>query len=414
MTSQIFKGVLTMIFSSSKTFIIQLFLEYKFENRGLEWLREKVNQSKIVITKADKGGSILIVSPQLMEDITDRKVSDPSLFKCINHDPRQSLYDKMIDIWKIGKTKGFVTEVECSEVVGLNNNNNKSTSSWFKPGTTYFCPSLKIHKLREEDIIPGCIPPARLVSCLQEGVTKFNDVFIANKWLKNLENDYCSDLVKDTIDTLRWLDEVDRECTTVYKTNLKPFSFDFTSLYDSLSPQLVLLAVKHAINQCRPDWNPEFTEWLLSNIEHSMQSAIGTHKSKWYKPVNGVPTGGSISVPLANIAVYYALYNNVYSNDNLMTKIHSMKRFIDDGVGLFNGSIRQFDAWKKEFTRVLAPYNLLIKPDDWQIATEPGRTIHFLDIEFTFSFKGMLLTDIQIKETDNLMEFRGTICKVRG
>ena len=121
-----------------------------------------------------------------------------------------------------------------------NNNNNKSTSSWFKPGTTYFYPSLKIHKLNEKDIIPGCIPPSRLVSCLQEGVTKFNDVFIANKWLNSLQNDYCSDLVKDTMDTLRWLDNVDTECTTEYKNNLKPFSFDFTSLYDSLSPQLVL------------------------------------------------------------------------------------------------------------------------------------------------------------------------------
>ena len=132
-----------------------------------------------------------------------------------------------------------------------------------------------------------------------------------------------------------------------------------------------------------------------------MQSAIGIHKGKWYKPVNGIPTGGSISVPLANIAVHYVLYLCVYSNNNLMTHIHAMKRFIDDGVGLFNGTIRQFDVWKTEFMRVLAPYNLLIKPDDWQVAIEPGITIHFLDIEFTFSFEGKLVTDIHIKETDS-------------
>ena len=69
------------------------------------------------------------------------------------------------------RKKGFVTEKECTEVVGLTKNNNKSTSSFFKPGTTYFSPSLKIHKLQEQDIKPGCKPPARLVSCLQNIVT---------------------------------------------------------------------------------------------------------------------------------------------------------------------------------------------------------------------------------------------------
>ena len=131
-----------------------------------------------------------------------------------------------------------------------------------------------------------------------------------------------------------------------------------------------------------------------------MQSAVGTHKGKWYKPVNGIPTGGSLSVQLANITVFYVLNKTVYSNRNLMRHIHAIKRFIDDGVGLFNGSLRQLHAWKVEFMRALTPYNLLIKDNDWQIGIEPGLTIHFLDIDFTFGFDGMLVTDIYIKETD--------------
>lgn len=46
----------------------------------------------------------------------------------------------MINIWKTVKSKGYVTETECTEVVGLTNNNNKSTSCRFKPGTTHFNP----------------------------------------------------------------------------------------------------------------------------------------------------------------------------------------------------------------------------------------------------------------------------------
>ena len=331
----------------------------------------------------------------------DEKVNNTSLFSCLTHDPRQELYNDMINIWKEGKANRFVTEKECSEVVGITENNNKSTSSIFKPGTTYFCPSLKIHKLQEKDITPGCKPPARIVSCLQEGVTKYSDVFLANKWLKELESDYCKDLVKDTIDTLKWLDDVNTSCSREFKLNLKPFTFDFESLYDSLSPELVIKSLRHAINKCRHNWSPDFTEWLLSNVSLSMKSAIGTHKGKWFKPKKGIPTGGSLSVQIANIAVYYVLFDTLYSKTNLMQHIFAIRRFIDDGTGLFNGSLRQFTVWKNEFTKALRSYNLNIKPEDWQIGTEPGRLVHFLDISFGFDFDGELSTDIYIKETDS-------------
>ena len=350
---------------------------------------------------ADKGGSILIVTPLLMDQITDQKINDTSLFTCIGQDPRQEMYNNLLNIWKEGKRKGFVSEREGSEVVGLTKNDNKSTNSHFKPGITYFCPSLKIHKMKEEDIKPGCVPPARLVSCLQEGVTKNSDVFIANKWLKGLESDFCKDLVKDTIDVLKWLDGVDKDCEVNVKTNLKPFTFDFANLYDSLTPELVLEAVTHAIKECRPNWTPAFTRWIIDNITLSMQSAVGVHKDKWYKPINGVATGGSLSVQLANITVYYVLNKVLYSNEKMMQHIQSLIRFIDDGAGLFDGSIRQFDTWKTEFTKALAPYNLIIKPDDWQVGEEPAQMVHFLDVEFAFGFDGGLVTDIHVKETDS-------------
>ena len=84
-----------------------------------------------------------------------------------------------------------------------------------------------------------------------------------------------------------------------------------------------------------------------------------------------------------------------------MQRIYSIRRFIDDGTGLFNGSLRQFDSWKKEFMKELAPYALSIKPEDWQIGAEPGRMVHFLDIAYAFGFDGGLVTDIHIKETDS-------------
>ena len=132
-----------------------------------------------------------------------------------------------------------------------------------------------------------------------------------------------------------------------------------------------------------------------------MNSANGIHHGKWYKPVNGIPTGGSLSVQLANITVYYVLYFTLYSNEVLMSNIFAIKRFIDDETGIFKGSVEQFQYFKKELTRGLNSYNLNVKTDDWDIAVEPGSTVHFLDIKYGFNQQGDIFTDIYIKETDS-------------
>ena len=255
--------------------------------------------------------------------------------------------------------------------------------------------------MAEKDIIPGSSPPARLISSLQEGVTKHSDTFIANKWLKQLEEEFCTDLVKDTNSTLRWLDYIDKECSVDVKKGLKPFTFDFEALYDSLTPELVKEAIKFAIAKCRPNWSIDFSNWVVSNIDLSMKSAICFHKGKWYKPVDGIPTGGSLSVQLANIAVFYVLHLTLYSNESLMCHIHSIKRFIDDETGFFSGTMIQFESWKNELTSALNKYKLNVKNEDWNIATESGSTVHFLDIKFGFDKDSHLKTDIYIKETDS-------------
>ena len=60
---------------------------------------------------------------------------------------------------------------------------NKSTASRYRPGIPYYYPILKIHKLKPEQLKPGCDPPARLVTALHDGVCKRSDVFLANKYL---------------------------------------------------------------------------------------------------------------------------------------------------------------------------------------------------------------------------------------
>ena len=232
------------------------------ELRGLEWLRRSTEAGEIAITKADKGGAILVVPPRLLEQKIAEKVNDPDLYVKLNDDPRIDTYERLYNHWLEGKTAEHVTTQEAKKVMGITENNTKSTSSIYKYGVPYFSPSLKIHKLDPSALKPGCDIPARLILAAQDGVTKRSDVFIQQKWLTDLQNDFCKDLVTDSNETLNWLDRIN-ELPTSTKTNVHPFTFDFKSLYESLDPYLVREAVITAMEELRPNWSNEFKNWLI-------------------------------------------------------------------------------------------------------------------------------------------------------
>ena len=342
----------------------------------------------------------MIVPPKLLEKKIEEKVYDKDLYEELEADPRTKLYDNLCELWRKGKDSSFVSDTEAKEIAGITEKGNKSTSSKFKPGDTYFSPSLKIHKCEPKDLVPGCDVPARLITCMQEGVTKRSDVYIAEKWLMKLQKDYCKDLVEDTNDTLRWLEEMNTK-TKKLKKNLTPFTFDFDSLYDSLKPTLVLKALEDAMHTCRPEWDPNFKKWLLALVNLSIESAVGIFRGKFFKPKGKLPTGGSISVPAANITVYFVLNNVLYSDRHLMKDDIDIRRFIDDGVGAHTMTKRVFNVWKTEVSKRVAHFgNLKIKEKDWTEPPTKFGSVNFLDILFSFDENGALQTDLYRKPTD--------------
>jgi hypothetical protein len=257
---------------------------------------------------------------------------------------------------------------------------------------------LKIHKLKPEQLKPGCKPPARLVTALNEGVCKRSDVFIAQNFLKNVEKLYCEDLLKDTNGALLWLENLNDRYTASRKKAFKCFTFDFASLYDSLSPPLVMKAVRHALGKVHPDWPQSKVDWLCSLIELSLQSSVGCFKGKWYRQKKGIATGGSICVELANITVFYVLNEVLYSNPEMMSDVESLKRFVDDCTGAYTGSERMFRKWEKSVREKLLDFGL--KTDDF-VVMKSGNPLPFLDIQFWFDGSGELQTDLYRKPTDS-------------
>ena len=97
------------------------------------------------------------------------------------HDLTHELHEKLCMKWVEGKTSEFISEDEAKNIMGISNSkkkdgygptNHPSTLPHCKPGRAYFYPSLKIHKVKKEDLIPGIEPPIRLITltALQDGV----------------------------------------------------------------------------------------------------------------------------------------------------------------------------------------------------------------------------------------------------
>ncbi|KAL5269695.1 hypothetical protein ACHWQZ_G003229 [Mnemiopsis leidyi] len=178
----------------------------------------------------------------------------------------------------------------------------------------------------------------------------------------------------------------------------RAFTFDYKALYDSLDPELTIKALSTAMDECRENWNPYFKQWMLKLVDLSLRAAVGMFNESWYKQKRGVPTGGSLCVQIANIAVYYIMRDLVYSDETLMKHIKSVKRYIDDGSGAFSGTKRQFGEFIKKVNDRISCHGLNI---DEHCIEDPGEYVAFLDIQFCFDGDGNLKTDLYVKETDS-------------
>ena len=130
----------------------------------------------------------------------------------------------------------------------------------------------------------------------------------------------------------------------------------------------------------------------------SLKCSVGVFENVWYKQRHGIPTGGSLCVQLANIAVFYVLNKEVYTDSELMKNVKSTKRYIDDGAGFTTDSDEQFLNWIKLVNEKLAKWGLII--DEWNIK-HASIFASFLDIHYCMDESGNLQTDLYVKDTDS-------------
>ena len=162
-------------------------------------------------------------------------------------------------------------------------------------------------------------------------------------------------------------------------------------------------ALLTAIHELRPHWSPELINWLMDLVSLSLESSFARYGKDWYRSLIGIPTGGALSVTLANIAVFYVLRKVVYNPSHTPPELLGIKRFVDDMGGVWCGSFDQLIAWSNDVNSRLAEFGLSIKEkptDAWDINLPEAFTV-LLDIKFRFDTNQGLITDVNIKETDS-------------
>ena len=369
------------------------------EQRGLKELEGLVKDGKVVICRADKGGMIVLLPPEQVKSMIQEHLEKSSNYACVGMaDPLTSEGEasrKYFDGWRTALERGYMSVTHGKTVIGLNYGENgkfnKSTLDLYKPGTPFFYILPKVHKFKElRNLVYGVTMPSRLVTALNRGLTVRGDKFISTNFLGPLAVDYCKDRMKDTTEFLKSME--------LFSSENAHFSgyivaMDVVSLYDNLSRPLILKGLNDAIIKHRPEWSEDFIGWLLSMIEHSLDSVYAKFGSNWFRMTDCVPTGHTLSVNLADIAVFFVLLVLIYSDRDLPLDFYA--RFVDDGTFLWSGTLEQFHVWIVKIQEGLKEFGLEITYD----ITESHVYSVFLDVKYKF-VDGRLITDIYHKPTD--------------
>ena len=220
------------------------------------------------MSEADKGGAILLLDPNhVHESVTNRLSSDD--FELLGPvDQLDLITQGLRALWTSGVEKQFVSDDIREGVLGITSSGGSKATQAYRSSPPYAYPLFKIHKVKPEDLVPGVRPPIRLVTAQRNGPTSRSDKYLMLKILQDVQNEYCTDLVKDSTDALirlnGWFPIAESQ----------PFALDVVALYDSINPSLAIEALDCALRQCRPQWSHEYLNWLKELVKHT----IGNNK----------------------------------------------------------------------------------------------------------------------------------------
>ena len=285
------------------------------------------SDTSICISKADKGGRLVIWKTDNYDKEALRQLEDISTYRPLSHLDATSFLTAVIqernDLANELARGGYITRAELERV---------TTSSCTFPAI-YFLP--KIHKEKRPDT--GTFSARPIISSVT-GPLKPLD-----RYLAHLTAPLLPTIPGSLQDSTRLINDLEALNSLPPDTVL--FSADVESLYPSIpwiegikaatryyASRLHILLQHSKTNGHLPPPNPRLFKRILSAI---IQKNVFHFKNRqWFHQICGTAMGCSISVFFANTFMYYRTKTLL---DSPPRQLHYLGRYIDDIIGVWSG-----------------------------------------------------------------------------
>ena len=132
---------------------------------------------------------------------------------------------------------------------------------------------------------------------------------------------------------------------------------------------------------------------VIKMLKYTLSAAFVTYKGKNYKLKKGIPTGGSDSRQIADIFLHWLLFVELDGKIKFWELIEEFVRFIDDVMGEWRGTEREFTLFLKELNKTTSTYGITFA--DYQI----GKEVNFLDLTI-YICENKIEHKLYVKPTD--------------
>ena len=349
----------------------------ELEIRGRKWILDQIDNKKLFVTKADKGGATLIMSYNDVKETIETELYNQDKFEEISKNADEHLSKVMKKVISLTKELGemqILTTKDKKLICGLNDNNRLKLEPEYRAEQPYAYTLFKIHKLSEKEIEEKIIPPNRLVHA-----SKFGPLYRIEKWcspyLTDISRSYCeNEFLLDTNDLLKQIDHLNN--TKAFQNdNIHLFTLDVEKLYPSIQPDKALIAINETLSKDTKT-KKVIKDALARFITFCLEEAYVTYKNSCFKGKNGIPTGGCISRQIADIFLHWVLFVKNNLKMDILPELPFWKRFIDDCIGVWRGTKRQFLNFVRKLNIETNKFGINFPIKEIKF----GKSVDFLDV----------------------------------
>ena len=313
-----------------------------------------------MITRADKGGAVVIMDVEDYVAEANRQLSDKNFYKQLNHDPTRIYAERINNTIEQFKDEGLISETVAK---GLKVHNPKTSNFYLNP---------KIHKEGN----PGR-PVISSIQCHSSSISKYVDYHLQPEVTK------LRSYTKDSTDAINKITKIKDEI----KEDDILVTMDVRSLYTNIPNEEGIRAVREKLN-ASPSRIPSrvITTFLLLilTLNNFIFNAIN------YLQTLGCAMGTKCSASYANI--YMGWFEETYIYTRILEKTRIFLRYIDDIFFIWKGTENELKIFFEEINQV----HPTIKFDHNHSKSE----INFLDLTIYKDKAGKLATKVHTKPTD--------------